>query len=357
MTPLEIVRSLALPLLIIGVSCGLVSWSKKRFSLEKAMSFFVTATLTFIIILGFVGAIVRATGAGLGCPDWPTCWGQLIPPWKVEQVDLEKIDYERFERKAERLGRDPSTVTREHILESFNPVHTWTEFVNRLTSLPVGFFSLCAVIAAFHFSPPRRKSMLILSWSALLIILINAVMGAMVVYSGLKPGIITLHLALAMGLICLLVYCRRLLSSRPAFEKGRRLAPLVWGLLALVMIEGILGTQVRELTDVLARSHQGEERAAWIGTLERSVVYLVHRSFSWLIVVFMAVVYYRAYQNGIVEKRAQVMAVLVILMMVMGLILAQVGVYAWVQILHVGVASIMVTVLCDWGLVLQKAEN
>ena len=94
----------------------------------------VTGVLMFVVLLVFVGAIVRATGAGLGCPDWPKCWGQLIPPWKVEQVDLDKINYERFEKKARRLGRDPATVTPEHILESFNPVHTWTEFINRLVS-------------------------------------------------------------------------------------------------------------------------------------------------------------------------------------------------------------------------------
>jgi cytochrome c oxidase assembly protein subunit 15 len=327
---------------------------------ERCFRWLVSGTLLFVVLLVFVGAVVRATGAGLGCPDWPTCWGQLIPPWKVEQVDLDQIDYDRFESKAERLGRDPETVTPEHILENFNPVHTWTEFINRLVSLPVGFFSLGAVVAAF-FVPGKtggkNGKLIALSVAALVIILINAWMGAMVVYSGLKPGIITTHLALAMLLIFLLVYCRREVKGKVPFAKGRAVAPLVWALLALVVIEGIMGSQIREMTDELARSHQGEARAEWIGELERSVVYLVHRSFSWLIVILTAVSVWKARKLGILDARAKLMAVLVFSMMVMGIILAQVAIFPWVQVTHVGVAAIMVTLLCDWGLVLQRAES
>lgn len=357
MTPLEIFRSIALTFLVFA-GVALLVWLMIRWKgVTQAFRIFTTATLAFVILLVFAGAIVRSTGAGLGCPDWPKCWGQIIPPWKVEQVDLNKINYERFEKKAERLGRDPSTVTREHILENFNPVHTWTEFINRLVSLPVGVFALAAVMTAFSFPPGRRRKYLSLSGVSLAIILINAVMGAMVVYSGLKPGIITLHLALAMILICLLVYCRRDLSESAALPAGRRLTAWVWGLLALVMVEGIMGTQVRELTDLLARSHKGEARASWIWELEQSVVYLVHRSFSWLIVVLMAVIFWKAKKLQIVEKHAITMSILVISMMIMGVVLAQVGVFPWVQILHVGAASIMVTVLCDWGLVLRRAKE
>lgn len=317
----------------------------------------VSGTLAFLILLVFAGAIVRSSGAGLGCPDWPTCWGELIPPTRADQIDLDKINYERFEKKASRLGRDPSTVTPERILESFNPVHTWTEFINRLITLPVGFLSLGMVVTAFLLPRGKRKKLVLLSLLTVLVVLINAVMGAMVVYSGLKPGIISVHLALAMLLIFVLVYCRREVSARVALPQGRKLAPLVWGLLAVVMIEGIMGSQVRELTDLLARSHKGEARAEWIWELEQSAVYLIHRSFSWFIVLFTAWVVWKAHRLGILEARAITMAILVFAMMVMGLIMAQVGVFAWVQVIHVGVAALMVMVLCDWGLVLRRADR
>ena len=325
---------------------------------EKWFRKMVTGVLVFVVLLVFVGAIVRATGAGLGCPDWPKCWGQLVPPWKVEQVDLDQINYQRFEKKAKQLGRDPESVTPERILQSFNPVHTWTEFINRLVSLPVGFFALGMVGVSFFLpAGASRRKMMLLSGVSLLIVLSNAILGAWVVYSGLRPGIISLHLALAMLLIFILVYCRREFSEGSFFEVGKELAPWVWGLLALVMVEGIMGSQVREMTDELAKSHAGEAREGWIWELEQSLIYLVHRSFSWLIVLLMGVIAWKAKVMGIFETRAKVMCGLVMGMMVMGLVLAQVGVFAVVQVLHVGVAALMVTILCDWSLVLHRAKS
>ncbi len=108
-----------------------------------------TGALVSVLVLMFVGAIVRVTGAGMGCPDWPTCWGCIIPPTKVEQVDFSKLPIEKFQNKAKRMGRDPNSISVETLKQEFNPRHVWTEFVNRLTSLPVGFFSLATFIAAF----------------------------------------------------------------------------------------------------------------------------------------------------------------------------------------------------------------
>ena len=85
---------------------------------------FATAALVSVIVLIFVGAVVRVSGTGMGCPDWPRCWGRLIPPTRVEQVDLSKLDFEKFRKAAKRYERDPATVTPEHILENFNAVHS-----------------------------------------------------------------------------------------------------------------------------------------------------------------------------------------------------------------------------------------
>ncbi|MFN7343114.1 MAG: COX15/CtaA family protein, partial [bacterium] len=114
-------------------------------------------------------------------------------------------------------------------------------------------------------------------------------MGARVVYSGLAPGVITTHLALAMILICTLTYCvwagceqptrlNLLAKSKPAF-----LTTL--SLFILIIIEGITGAQIREMTDELEKSHLNSPRETWIGELEASWLYLFHRSFSWLILI------------------------------------------------------------------------
>ncbi|MDF1752340.1 MAG: COX15/CtaA family protein [Verrucomicrobiales bacterium] len=313
--------------------------------------------LAFLLILVFVGAIVRASGAGLGCPDWPTCWGCLVPPWKADQIDLEKIDFEKFKRKAERLGRNPDEVTRETVLASFNPVHTWTEFINRLVSLPIGLFSLASVVFALAMPPIRdRWRFRLVAIASLLIILINAWMGREIVYSGLKPGIITTHLALAMLLIVLLVYGRWIANARPAeLNATKKLFYLVVALFGFVVAEGIMGAQVRELTDELAKSHIGEDRASWIGEIEKTGIFLVHRSFSWFIVILSIAAYIQARKQKIQDWRVGGTLGLVLTMMVMGVILGHVAILPVVQVLHVGVAALMVTVIFSWMLRLTPA--
>ena len=93
------------------------------------------AALLATIFLIFVGAIVRVTGSGLGCPDWPTCWGELIPPTSLEQVDFDRLDIDKFQK------RNPE-ITKETLSAEFNPVHVWIEFINSLVSLTQGLFTL-----------------------------------------------------------------------------------------------------------------------------------------------------------------------------------------------------------------------
>lgn len=313
-----------------------------------------SAALVSVLILIFVGAIVRVTGAGLGCPDWPKCWGCIIPPWKVEQVDLSRIDFEKFQRKAERLGRDPETVTPEHILENFNPRHVWTEFVNRLFALPVALFSLGTMVAAFG-QPRRRRIVWWTSFGSLILVGVNAVLGAMVVYSGLRPGVLTLHMALAMLLIGMLAYTAWRGTDRPwSLPIKSSSIPWVRGsvliLLGLIVVEGIMGTQIREMTDELAKAHDGEPRQAWIGELEETGVYLIHRSFSWAIVAVSLLAWWRTGRatGGVVGKPAKVVLGLVVVQMVLGLIMAQIQVFAVVQVLHVGLAGIMLAAVVLW---------
>lgn len=320
------------------------------------------ASLLSVLLLIFVGAVVRVTGAGLGCPDWPTCWGCLVPPWKVEQVDLSKIDFERFQKKAERLGRDPETVTPEHILESFNPRHVWTEYINRLTSLPVGILAVATLVAAYGLPKDQAR----VKWTALLalvVILINAVMGARVVYSGIKPGILTAHMALAMFLIVIQVYTfwRGTESpSRLSFSPSSlaRLRLWVGALLALVVVEGIMGTQIRELTDAMAKSHEGQLRSEWIEELEGTTVYLVHRSFSWLIVAATGWAWFltRKADGGAMGRAERLTIGIVGIQMILGLIMSQYQVHEVAQVLHVGLAAILLAANVHWFLTLTPAK-
>lgn len=311
-----------------------------------------TAALVSVLFLMFVGAIVRVTGSGMGCPDWPTCWGCLIPPTKVEQVDFNKLPIERFQKRAEREGRDPATITREGLRSEFNPRHVWTEFINRLCSLPVGFFSLATFIAAFW----QRSKRPLVFWSAfasLFLVLVNAWMGARVVYSGLKPGVLTTHLALAMLLLGTLSYCAWGGTDRPwrvaiAPAAAARLRLAILLLLGVVVGEGIMGSQIRELTDEMAKSHLNSPRAEWIGELEHRWIYLIHRSFSWAVLGASVWAFLIAKRHGRPGRVGHVVLGIVLAQMVLGVVMSQVHLYAWVQVLHVGLAAALLAFIWLW---------
>lgn len=318
------------------------------------------AALVSVLVLMFVGAIVRVSGAGMGCPDWPKCWGCLIPPTKVEDVDFSKLDIEKFQRKAERMGRDPNTISEAILREEFNARHVWTEFVNRLFSLPVGLFTLLTFVLSFGY----RKSKPLLffaSFAALALVLINAWMGARVVYSGLSPGVLTTHMALAFLLLIVqvfVVWYGQVVPWKRDFSQDssrRTLSWLVGGLFVVVIAEGVMGAQVRELTDELSK-YLSVPRSEWGETLEHSLVYLAHRSFSWVIVALTILAFWKMkkdprYVIGVPEK---IVGANVLAQMILGLVMSQVHIYGWVQVLHVGLAAILVASNFAWMLVLKE---
>ena len=82
----------------------------------------ITIFAVYVVIL--MGGIVRASGAGMGCPDWPTCFGQWIPP--TEESQLPANYHEIY-------------AERGYENTQFNPVKTWTEYTNRLVGVSIGF--------------------------------------------------------------------------------------------------------------------------------------------------------------------------------------------------------------------------
>jgi cytochrome c oxidase assembly protein subunit 15 len=311
-----------------------------------------TAALVAVIVLICVGAIVRVTGAGMGCPDWPRCWGRLIPPTRVEQIDISKLDYQKFQKAAARHGLEPSAVTPEHILESFNPVHTWIEFFNRLTSLPVGFFSMAALVLAL-LRERRRPLVRPAAFVSVVLVGVNAWMGARVVSSNLMPGVLTIHMALAMLVVIPMTFMAWRGCEQPWTIAGdeafrQRMRWITGLLLVLIFVEGVLGTRIRELNSNLAKTHLGMGRAEWIGILEHTWAYLIHRSFSWLILATAAFAWWRSRQVGRPGKAATGALVVVLGQMVLGLIMARVEIHPAVQVAHLGLSAILLSLTMLW---------
>ena len=320
------------------------------------MNFFqktALAALLATIFLIYVGAIVRATGSGLGCPDWPKCWGELIPPTSLDQVDFDKLNIEKFQKK------NPN-ITRESLAAEFNPVHVWVEFINRLVSLPVGLFTLSTFLLSFQFLR-KQKRVFFGSFAALALVLTNAILGAIVVSSGLKPGVITLHMALAIILICVFVYIiywggQRLPSVNLGSQKGLLRSTLIILFVACV-VEGIMGSQVREITDELALKYKDTPRNVWHEILEQKGIYLFHRSFSWVILVLGIFLFTKTRNaNGdLAQLSIKATFGVILAQMVLGVLMSHVSVHPVVQVLHIGLSSILIVAL--FWLILTSREQ
>jgi len=229
------------------------------------------STVGATLFLIMVGGIVRAAGAGLGCPDWPKCYGLWIPPMHVSDVPD---------------GFD---------LASFNALKTWTEYINRLIGVLVGFFITANFLSSIRYRK-TKPSVTISSFTALVLVLFQAWLGGQVVRSGLSTGIITLHMLLAMIIVGVLLFAS--FKSKEEFvlirlhaSQKRQFLNYGIALGILVIIQMILGTQVREGVDTIKDVLLAPNRSLWIEEL--GLVYKLHRSFSWVLLLTTIAFSYR----------------------------------------------------------------
>ncbi|MDA0907637.1 MAG: COX15/CtaA family protein [Bacteroidetes bacterium] len=236
--------------------------TEKRWTPFQVMAV-VTVMATLVLIV--VGGLVRASGAGLGCPDWPKCFGVWIPPTNI--ADLPP-------------GWDPAL---------FNPTHTWLEYINRLVGVLIGIFITITMILSFWWV---RRDLIVTATSVLSFVLVifQAWLGGQVVRSQLEGGMITAHMLIAMLIVSLLLFGAfrghrdRLRFSIPPHHRKQLLA-LGIVLFAVSIIQMVLGTQVRELIDAAKNAAIKPPRSQWLDV--ENTLYVIHRSFSWVVLLAM----------------------------------------------------------------------
>jgi cytochrome c oxidase assembly protein subunit 15 len=147
-------------------------------------------TLVFLFLVIIAGSVVRATGSGMGCPDWPKCFGHWVPPTDVSQLPSDYRTYFKVQNES---------------IAPFNALQTWTEYGNRLVGAILGVLMLIQVV----FSWKLRKSnplFIRLSVAALMLTGMEGVLGAIVVYKNLHTGVITAHMFLSLVIVMVQTY-------------------------------------------------------------------------------------------------------------------------------------------------------
>ncbi|NKB35410.1 MAG: heme A synthase [Pseudomonadales bacterium] len=289
-------------------------------------------TLAAVYFLILVGASVRASGAGMGCPDWPTCFGQWIPPTHESQLP------NNYQEVYAELGYADTR---------FNVVKTWTEYTNRLVGVTIG---LLIFLTALYSWPLRRmnNSIFVASVAAFLMVGFQGWLGAKVVSSNLQPGMITIHMLMALAIVGTLLFAlaearRGAMARQPVTGIDSRFELWLYVVLGMTVLQVAMGTQVREMTDFI-REAQGEAlRSSWIEAMPW--FFLVHRSFSALVLVanlWLARLLVNSLGWQHVLTRLTFAMILVIgLSVVSGATLGHLGMPAFVQPTHLLAAALL----------------
>ncbi|MBD3616328.1 MAG: COX15/CtaA family protein [Gracilimonas sp.] len=294
----------------------------------------VAATL-FLILLG---GLVRAAGAGLGCPDWPKCFGMWIPPTSLADLPA------RFDAS------------------QFNVYNTWIEYVNRLVGVLIGLLITATFVLSFKYRK-EKPTVFYSSFAAFVLVLFQGWLGGVVVKTGLHAGMITAHMLVAMVIISTLLYATFEATSdllKVSIEKQFR-KKLLWVMLilfALSMIQLVLGTQVREAVDVIKNSSEVLPRGIWLESA--GSIFPIHRSFSWLVIFAGGFLYYLLIKNeaeGLVLTLGQWNVILVFVQVMIGLGLYYLDMPRVLQVLHLVGMAIMVCTQFLLILVLRAAKS
>ncbi|MEK8049849.1 COX15/CtaA family protein [Ideonella sp. DXS22W] len=283
----------------------------------------LTLFLTFDLIV--FGAFTRLTDSGLGCPDWPGCYGEAHPLAAHEEILAAQTA----------MPTGPVTVAK-----------AWIEMIHRYLAMVVGVLILVAAAVSWR----ARRALPHSPWwpvATLVWVIVQGLFGKYTVTLKLYPAIVTLHLLGAMVLLALLVQQHESFRDRPllaASATGRR-GPSPWfagAVLAVVLVQVALGGWVSTNYAVMACSGFPTCNGQWWPaadmahgfTLLRELgraghggflpfealvaIHLVHRAFALVAFAALLALAWVLHRHGGVAQRRYALALL-------ALVLAQAG--------------------------------
>lgn len=315
---------------------------------------FQWVVLILIFLVVFAGSFVRMSGSGMGCPDWPKCFGKWVPPTELTELPenyreayllKRQKKVEKFCKFLDKIGLD---ATAQKILndpdvykeEAFNARKTWIEYINRLA----GFLAGNAMLLGFGWLLLfyRKRKWLLLTGLNLVLMGIEAWFGSIVVATNLVPWTITIHLFLALVIIGIQLYLLHNMQhkQRSDLPKEKAFQWLSWLILGITFYQMFLGTQVRESIDALVK--KGYSRAEWIEQL--GLPFFIHRSFSWLVLILLVYLFWQNRKKWH-YSRINVAFYLLAAELCSGVALAYADMPGLVQTAHLVFATILLAVL------------
>lgn len=288
----------------------------------------------------------------MGCPDWPKCFGQWVPPTSVEQLpENYKEVYSAYrDKKNQKFARYLSNIGLEEtaikIMEDksilqeadFNPTKTLVEYINRLIGVIIGGFIILLFVKSWKFRK-TSPSLFLYSTLTLIAVIIQGWFGSIVVSTNLTTWTITIHMLVALLIVALLVYLYHK-SSQPAengkIEVSTDIKILLLSSSIVLLIQIVLGTEVREAIDVIAASMAN--RNLWIGRL--GLEFLVHRSFSLIVLIINVLLVFKLMKTSYNKTLSRILLILILGAILTGAGMGYFGVLPVLQPIHLLLATI-----------------
>ncbi len=335
----------------------------------------ITVVAVYFLIL--VGGIVRSTGSGMGCPDLPKCFGSVVPPTSVNQlpVNYQEIYLEKrlaknerfvatlsklgFKETANQLANDKSI----QIEEEFNATKTWIEYINRLIGVVIGLLILGTLVKSFSLWS-QDKWIAITAFLSLVLVAFTGWIGSIVVSTNLLAWMITVHMLLALALVAVLLYSHRraarlLATNQITSPMPKKIFGLLLAASILMLIQVVMGTQVREGIDRVSFAMGNMLREEWVGKV--GLVFLVHRSFSLVLLALHVLYFVWAFKfstrHSSLTYWNQALLLLLVLEIISGMGMAYFGIPAYLQPVHLLFGSMILGVQFILMLQLKEQSN
>jgi len=329
----------------------------------------ISIVIVYLVILA--GGIVRMTGSGMGCPDWPKCFGFLIPPTERSQLEWksnseynknqiviidETLFYanDKFKSKNKFEMSNWSEYTK-HDYSKFNVYHTWIEYINRLIGAIAGLSVLILFVNSLKFFK-TKKIITGLSFLALIAIIFQAWLGKMVVDSNLMANTITIHMLMAIVLLFILFSILAISNpNKKRVRVSRNISILVLISIVLLLIQIITGTEVRKFIDIKMELLNYTEKERWIENISSSFSF--HRSFSWAIIIVNSLIYFYARKSGLKLKIIHIVNSLIFFQISSGIIMYYFHFPFSSQPIHLLISTMIISIQFYFLLLYKTSKN
>lgn len=285
--------------------------------------------MVFLVILA--GGVVRMTQSGMGCPDWPKCFGRWIPPTSPDQLPP---DFEKY------LGK-------QDIDHTFNAYHTWIEYINRLLGALLGFFIIIHVFWSTRLFWNKNKRVVLYSFLLLLAVAFNGWLGKRVVDENLEAVKVTTHMLAALVVAGLPLFIINTLKEewkvKDSFIKHFSVFVII-----IVLVQVVLGTQVREQIDIISKTYKYTHRENWIGELDN--LFIIHRSFTWVVALSCLVLVWRSSKYRLLKNLSVFIVSVLAVTIIAGIIMMYFNIPAIAQPTHLLLACVLVISLLAFRL-------